>query len=827
MGIKCPKCQHENPEYTLYCGRCATSLRTADGVSISVTKTLVTPIAKGSTIAGKYRIIEKLGEGGMGVVYKAEDTRLERTVALKFLPSAATQDAKARERFIQEAKAASSLDHPNICAIFEIDETEDGQVFISMPCYEGESLRERIKRGPLEQEEVLDIAIQVAQGLDKAHRKSIVHRDIKPGNIMITKDGIVKIVDFGLAKLSGQVKLTRTGTAIGTLAYMSPEQAKGEEVDQRTDVWSVGVVLYEMLTGQLPFGGEQEASLVYSIVHESPQSMRKIEPEIKTELERVVEKTLEKNPADRYHSIGELLEDLRAIAEGFKPLIAKAKPLKGLKHVIKRHWIWGAAVVAMVAAMTIVAFIILGGHKAPSIDSIAVLPLNNLSEDPEQEYFADGVTEALITNLAKIRTLKVISTTSVMQYKGVKKSLPDIARELGVDAVVEGSVQQEGNRVRVTAQLINALTDQHMWADTFEKDVGDILTLQSDLALAIAREVQVQAAEQQTLKGSSRSINPEAYKVYLKGLHAFQIGGIPGESIRLIEHSIEIDPGYAPAYAYLASLCFWQAEISPANTQELYRKAKTYAMKAIDLDPDLGQAHSALGSYLMTCEWNWTEAESEFQMGIELSPNSVHAHDDYRIYLFAIGRFDEAFEEVNKILDLAPLTQLYRRLPAVLCYGDRRYNESIRELEKLPELRETGGDPLVRQYPYVLLASNYVAVKRYEDALAICKKLRSFMPLGKADWVDAKIACIYGITGQKDEAIEIIDHWKNREDYDPFNIAVMFAGICEKDQAFNWLELGYKERSPTMIWIKFEPLLDPLRDDQRYQSLLNRMNFPK
>jgi len=313
----------------------------------------------------------------------------------------------------------------------------------------------------------------------------------------------------------------------------------------------------------------------------------------------------------------------------------------------------------------------------------------------------------------------------------------------------------------------------------------------------------------------------------LKGLNTFQIGGIPGESIRHLERAIELDPEYAPAYALLASLCFWQADFFPDEALELYQKAKNAAQKAIGLDPDVGQAHTALGKYLMNSEWDWAGAEREFRLGIELSPNSVQAHDDYRIYLWVLGRFDEAYDEISKILELDPLSQLYRRYPAGHYFWARRYDESILELEKLPELREKAGDPLVLQWPFVMLASNYAVKGRYDEALATCEKLSSFMPLGKASWVDATIAYVYGITSRRPEALEIIEHWKNRQDADPVDMSIMFVGIDEKDQAFNWLELGYKERSPGMIWLKVDPRLDPLRDDPRFQDILFRMNFPK
>ncbi len=414
--MKCPRCQSDNTDTARFCSNCAAPLTSSQELIASKTMTIQQHpkfISKGSILAGKYRIIEPIGKGGMGVVYKAEDITLERTVALKFLPAELTEDPEARERFVREAKAAAALSHPHICTIHEIGE-EENQYFIAMECIEGQSLKQKILKGPLDQAEALDIAIQVAEGLQEAHRKEIIHRDIKPGNIMVTDKGTAKVMDFGLAKVFGASLITKEAKTMGTVAYMSPEQAQGQSADHRTDIWSLGVVLYEMLTGELPFKGEYDQSIIHSILNREPEALTKLRPNLPRDLEKVVLTALAKNPTGRYQSMEEFLEDLKAIAEGLKPLRAKAKPLKGISNVRKRRWLWGAAVVSMVAVLATVSLVIVGGRKATGIDSIAVLPLKNLSGDPEQEYFADGVTEALITNLAKVKSLKVISTTSVM-----------------------------------------------------------------------------------------------------------------------------------------------------------------------------------------------------------------------------------------------------------------------------------------------------------------------------------------------------------------------------------------------------------------------------
>jgi serine/threonine protein kinase len=436
----------------------------------------------GRTIS-HYRILEKLGEGGMGVVYKAEDTKLNRFVALKFLPPRVSDD-EATQRFVNEAHAVSALDHPNICAIHEIDQTADGQMFIVMPCYEGASLEAMLRRGPLDIEKALRIASQTARGLAKAHERGIVHRDVKPGNILVTADGLAKIVDFGLAKLVTQTRLTRLGTTLGTVKYMSPEQAQGQEVDERSDIWSLGAVLYEMAAGRPPFRGEHEQAIIYSILHDAPEAVERLLPTAPKGLDRIVSKALAKDPAQRYQRMSEMADDLDLLRESVhdKTRASAAQSVNGRRT---RLWIGIAAFVIIgVLALIFVRPYFVKPREKP-ITSVAVLPFQNMSADPEQEYFSDGMTEAIIKELSQIKALRVISRTSVMRYKQTEKSLPEIARELGVDAVVEGSVLRADNEVRITAQLIAAHPEKHLWAQDFKRTLENVLVLQSEVAQAI------------------------------------------------------------------------------------------------------------------------------------------------------------------------------------------------------------------------------------------------------------------------------------------------------------------------------------------------------
>jgi non-specific serine/threonine protein kinase len=443
----------------------------------------------GQTIS-HYKILEKLGEGGMGVVYKAEDTKLKRAVALKFLPPGLTRDPEAKERFLHEAQAAAALEHQHICNIYEIDESED-QIFIVMSCFEGQTIKEKIDSGPLKIDEALKIAIQAAEGLQAAHEKEIVHRDIKSANIMVTGKGQTKIMDFGLAKLKGQTKITKEGTTLGTASYMSPEQAQGADVDHRTDIWSLGVVLYEMITGQLPFRGEYEQALVYSIMNEQPEPLTALRTGVPMELERIVNKTLAKDPSERYQHADDLMVDLRNLKKDTKPGMSvpgKKVRIDTPQKPIKRLVI-GAVVIILVL---LVGYWFLSKKQSQppvvvseDLKSIAVLPFVNMSADKNQEYFCDGMTEDIITKLSQVTDLKVISRTSVMLYKDKKKRIRDIGEELNVAAILEGSVRKGGNRLRITAQLINTKTEAHIWADAFDRDIDikDVFNVQSEVAL--------------------------------------------------------------------------------------------------------------------------------------------------------------------------------------------------------------------------------------------------------------------------------------------------------------------------------------------------------
>jgi len=587
----------------------------------------------GKTVS-HYWIVEKLSEGGMGVVYKAEDTNLKRTVALKFLPSGLTRDAEAKERFIQEAQAASALDHPNICNVHEIGETDEGQLFIAMACYEGETLKKKSERGSLDIREAVDIAIQVAQGLAKAHSKGIVHRDIKPANVIITKDGIAKILDFGLAKLAGPAKLTKTGSTAGTAAYMSPEQIRGEEIDQRADLFSFGVTLYETITGHLPFRGEHEAALTYSIAHEDPIPLKTWQVHVPQTLGKVIERCLEKDRARRYQRADEIVSDLRTVEQEISP------SAKVQRKRAKLPFLVGGAISVLV--LLVLAYFFL--HPKPAAGgekSIAVLPFVDMSPQKDQEYFCDGMTEELINRLSNISGLKVPARTSVFTFKGKVGDIRDIGQKLQVRTVLEGSVRKAGNELRITVQLINIADGYHLWSETYDRELKDVFAVQDEISSAIVDALRLRLTSEERQRMSARPIdNVAAYECYLKAnaeIWRFTEGSL--DSAQLYLHKgLDIVGDNALLYSAMASV-YWQYVNIGAGQEDYIGKAEEYARKALALDPDSPQAHVVIGLINVAFYGNVQESVRQFKMALAVNPNDPDALKELSLdYIISVGK---------------------------------------------------------------------------------------------------------------------------------------------------------------------------------------------
>jgi serine/threonine-protein kinase len=824
MGTKCPECNTVNPSDSKYCKECETSLPSPEDISVSRTKTIQKykeKLVSDKLFASKYQIREELGRGGMGIVYKAEDTKLKRTVALKFLPPELARDKGAKERFIRESQAAAALDHPNICTVYEADEVE-GKAFISMAYIEGESLREIIKNGPIKYDKAMEIALQVAEGLEEAHKKGIVHRDIKSANIMLTEKGQAKIMDFGLAKVAGSSLITKEATKMGTVAYMSPEQTYGEAVDHRTDIWSFGVVLYEMISGQLPFTGERESSIMYSIVHEEQKPLKDFNLGIPTEFEKVVEKAMAKKQDERYQKVDELLEDLKSIKEGLEPRRYKTKPRKARLPKVRRTFLYGIVVVLFVIFVA-VGFLLLIGRPT-AIDSVAVLPLENLSGDPRQDYFTDGMTQALIAELGKIGALRVISRQSVMQFKGSTKALPEIARELNVDAVVQGTVTLSGDRVRITANLIGAFPERHLWTETFDYDLGDVLVLHSKVAHDISKEIKIKLTpEEKKLLTSSKPVNAGAHKAYLFGQYYFNKFGEDDlwKAVDYFNQAIDKDPTYGSAYAGLADAFMILADVAGGHRpKDLIPKAKLAAINALELDEDLSDAYVSLGHIKYVYDWDWIGAENELTRAIELNPSNTWALLIYSRYLGHIGRHDQAIAENQRALALDPLSVNINVDLGTKYYWAGRYDQALQQLKKTLEINPNFiGAHYRLGHVYEQKGMLEAAITEHENAVKLSE--------GKPFMI-ASLGHAYALAGKTDEALKILSQLKElskRMYISPYNMAMVYIGLNEKDQAFDWLEKALGERCNELVRLKEDPRSDILHSDPRFKTLMRTIGL--
>jgi serine/threonine protein kinase/tetratricopeptide (TPR) repeat protein len=742
----------------------------------------------GKTIS-HYKIIEKIGEGGMGIVYKAEDIKLRRTVVLKFLHPDLTRDAEAKERFIQEAQAAAALDHPNICTVYEINES-DGQTYIAMAYVDGQSLKERIEPRSLGLYEVLTITSQVAGGLRAAHKKGIIHRDIKPANIMLTEEGMAKIMDFGLAKLSWGVDLTKTATVMGTVAYMSPEQARGEKVDEQTDIWSLGCVLYEMLTGQRPFKTVQNQAAIYSILNEEPEPISRFRKDVPAGLEKILETCLQKDPLNRYQSTDALLSDLKFVNRMDKTQTMRTIPVK------------------------------------EEVPSIAVLPFVNMSADPEQEYFCDGLAEELINSLTKIKDTKVVARTSAFAFKGQTVDVREIGRRLNVEKVLEGSVRKSGNRLRITAQLINVADGYHLWSEKFDREMEDIFAIQDEISLAIVDNLKVKLLkkeEEALLKRYTE--DPEAYNLYLKGtyfLRMYTAEGFQG-AIKYFELTLQKDPDYALAYYGLSEVFYAISYWGDVPPHEAYPKAKEFAKKAIEIDEEIGEAHAALGLVHTFYDWNWQEAAQELTMALELNPSSAIVHMSYSWFLSLTEKHEEAITEAKRAQELVPLSPLILSHIGLACIYGSQFDKAIDELKAGMILAP---DFYLMHY-YLGLA--YRGKSMHKEAVAEMERAVDLS--GGAPWPALMLDTNYFESDLIDRGESLLQSLKQRaqREYMPsLGFAYIYFFRNDLDEACDWLERACEEKDSFLPWCAIIPIKEyQLHNHPRLRPLFEKSGLAK
>lgn len=760
----------------------------------------------------------------MGVVYKAFDEQLQRNVALKVLPPAIFSDVSARARLLREARSAAALNHPDICTVHEVGEA-GGQTFIAMELVEGETLAARLSSGPLEITDVRRFGLQLADALAHAHERGIVHRDLKASNIIITREGRLKILDFGLAKqldpegLEGVTKsentLTVPGAIVGTLAYMAPEELRGQPGDAQSDIWALGVVLFEMTTGSLPFRGHTSFEVCSAILNQPPAVLPAGVP---VNLRAVIERCLEKEPKHRYQGAREA----RAVLETGQTGAGSGWSIWRYTLVRNR---WRTLAALGVMLLTILVGLnasrmrawLTGDAVQPKFDSLAVLPFENLSGDPDQDYLAEGMHEALITELAQIKGLRrVIARSSVMRYQRTQEPLPHIARELGVDALMTGSVLRSGNRVRITAHLIKAANEEQLWSDSYEREMRDVLSLQNEIVAAITRKTKLQLTPQEHARlTTARQVNPEAYEAYLRGMFHYNKFTPDGfeKGRAYLQQAIEKDPADPLPYAGLA---LGYSLVGHEQAPETFPLAKAAALKALELDDTLPQAHEALAKIKLYGDWDWAGALENFQHALETSPNLAQAHAHYSWYLQLAGTMDQAIEEMKRAQELDPLTPLWSAWLGWQYWEAGRYDEALDAARISLEL-----DPNFPVGLYILGAA-YAEKGMYAEAIDAHQRAGVASPAWR--W---PLGRTYVLAGREDEARKIAAELeKEHTGFNPWGLAEIYAALGEKDSAFRWLEVCFQTRAGYMPWVWIEVPFRSLHDDRRFEDLLRRINLP-
>ena len=782
---------------------------------------------------GPYEILAPQGAGGMGEVYRARDVRLERTVAVKILPAELASDHQFRQRFEREARAASALSHPHIAHVYDVGE-QDGTHFIAMEYVEGENLRQLVAHGPLDVERIVDLGLQMASALEEAHTRGIVHRDIKSANAVVSPRGQVKLLDFGLARRSGEgtsaldsqlstEARTQAGVVVGTVPYMSPEQALGKEVDSRTDLFSLGVVLYELATGRLPFRGDTATQTIDQICHAAPDPLAASRRDVPGELERVVRKCLEKERDRRYATARDLVVDLRNLqrdqASGPSPAATPSR------RVSKRLLLVGAA--GLIALLAAGAFVILRmAARGATVGSVAVLPFENSTGDPSIEYLSDGISESLTHTLSRLPGLRVISRTSAFAFKGQKLAPKEIGRKLGVDALLLGTLGQRGADLAITAELVSVRDDTQLWGERYSRRADDVLEVEGEIAATIARTLRRQLSGEETEKLTRRATaDPEAYRLYLKGRDSLA-GNLQemDKSIDYLQQAVARAPDYALAHAGLAEAYTRQAFLRAVDRGEPLGKARAAVDRALELDPDLAEAHAALALVRFYFEWDWAGAEAEFRRALELNAGSRTVHEEYGIFLTAMGRLDEGLTESRKAAELDPLS--------VGPVHDIAINYMVRgDLDQAAlNFRRTIDIDPNWTWGYIKLARTLAHQKKCPEALAQAKIAEVRIAGGVAPTSRSWLGFTYAICGETERARKALEglHALSRERYvDPATFALIHSGLGETNEALRWYEKAFADRTPNMVYASITPRINPeLAGNPRLEAIVRRMGFP-
>jgi serine/threonine-protein kinase len=835
VAIKCPKCHSENPETKQFCADCGTQLAPlSKDVHSEFTETLKTPIHElttGSTFAGRYQIIEELGKGGMGKVYKVFDAKIKEKIALKLIKAEIAQDQETIERFGNELRLARKIAHRHVCRMFDLGEAEGGH-FITMEYVPGEDLKTMIRMsGQLGIGTSIHIARQIGEGLSEAHRLGVIHRDLKSSNIMLDREGHVRIMDFGIARTLKERGITGAGVIIGTPEYMSPEQVEGKDIDGRSDIYSLGIILYEMLTGRVPFEGDTPFAVGIKQKSEIPKDPKLLNAHIPEDLGRIVLKCLEKDKAKRFQSAEELVTELARLERGIPSTqmeIPRPKPLTSREFTVKfnlKKLALPFLVLALIAVIALSYFLFIAKKGetplAASKKSVAVLSFADLSPAKDREYLCDGIAETLINALSRIEELRVPAATSAFSFKGKGADIKEIGQKLAVEAVLEGSIQIAGDRLRVNAQLINVNNGYHIWSEKYDRGVEDVFAVQDDIAQKIVEALKIKMlGEREAQVVKRHTENREAYDLYMQGVYLLSRRGKKNleKAVEFFQEATKKDANYALAYAQIAETYATIGDSDYLPPREAFPKAREAVERALEIDSSIAEAHTALAEVKYIYDWDRESAEKEFKRAISLNPNYAIAHKEYAEYLMSSGRFDEAQRALNKAKELDPLSLPILSMAAKAQDYSGRYDQAIEQCKRVLEM-----DPnfeLARFYLHIALLNKHLAKGMYEDALEECQKSNDHIWAG----------IVYAKMGKKDEAQNILMDLISQSEHSPnltLSVAGLFFALKDNDQGFQWLEKAYEYKLPGLARLKIRPECEGVRDDPRFKDMLRRVGLEK